>query len=436
MNTQRAMSRNGWMYPVAVLVAATGVFWLYRDYQWQESANRQRMLERGRTVLESLAAGIRAQSRMGRYRPERLEDIFVELTRTPDIIGVRLLEPDGASVAESGKAAFPTITPTESPHWQQGLLTVARVVRHEAHGPAPGWGRGRGMANEEGVPWASGDYTLVAALDAGWVDVERARALRRLIVASAVWLLLTGVVLVLVRARARHRELETNLLLAEARAQRQAELANLGAGLAHETKNPLGLVRGLAQAIRDTREAPQDIKRMARDIVDEADRTVGQINSFLNLARPKEPILAHVDLDMLLESLAPMLQAEAQAKGARVEVARTGLRAEADEELLRRAVMNLAINAVRACDAGGVVSMKARRTGADCTVEISDTGCGIAPEDLPHVTEPYFSRFGGGTGLGLSIVEQIARAHGWTLRIESTPGKGTQVSLNGIRALG
>ncbi|MCC6487894.1 MAG: HAMP domain-containing histidine kinase [Candidatus Hydrogenedentes bacterium] len=430
------MFRSGWVYPVAAFAAAAGLLALYRDFQLHESADRQRMLERGQTVLESLAAGIRAQSRMGRYRPERLENIFVELTQTPDIVGIRLLDPDGAGIAESGKAAFPTVTPADSPHWRGGLMTVACAVHFQAHGPGPGWGRGRPQFDEEGVPWVTGDYTLVAALDAGWVDVERARALRRLTVAAAVWLLLTGVVLVLVRARARHRDLATNLLLAEARAQRQAELANLGAGLAHETKNPLGLVRGLAQAIRDARETPQDIKRMASDIVDEADRTVGQINSFLNLARPKEPVITRVDLDALFDSLAPMLHAEAQAKGARVDVVRSGLHVEADEELLRRAVMNLTINAVRACGVEDTVTMSALRDEDRCAVCVKDSGCGIAPEDLPRVREPYFGRFHGGTGLGLAIVEQIVHAHGWTLRIESTPGIGTQVYLEGLRTIG
>ena len=430
------MHRSGWVYPVAAVVAAAGLFWLYRDYQAQESANRQRMLERGRTVLESLAAGIRAQSRMGRYRPERLEDIFVELTQTPDIVGIRLLEPGGASIAESGKAPFPTIPSSESPHWEDALLTVARAVRFEGHGPGPGWAHGRGMQEEAGLPWADGDYTLIAALDAEWLDTARAHELRQFVLAGGVWLVLTGVVLVLLRIRARHRQLETTLLLSEATARRQAELANLGAGLAHETKNPLGLVRGLAQAIHDTREAPQDVKRMARDIVDEADRTVGHINSFLDLARPKEPVLREVALDALFDSLAPLLHVEAQGNKARTEALPSGLRVEADPDLLRRAVMNLAINAVRACADGGVVTLRARRDGDTCTVEVTDTGCGIAPEDLPRVTEPYFGRFRGGTGLGLAIVDQIAHAHGWTLRVESAPAKGTRVFLDGIRALG
>jgi signal transduction histidine kinase len=69
-------------------------------------------------------------------------------------------------------------------------------------------------------------------------------------------------------------------------------------------------------------------------------------------------------------------------------------------------------------------------------LRVSDTGCGIAPDDLPRVTEAYFTRFSGGSGLGLSMVDQIAAAHGWRLRITSVMGQGTQAALEGIPIVG
>ena len=68
------------------------------------------------------------------------------------------------------------------------------------------------------------------------------------------------------------------------------------------------------------------------------------------------------------------------------------------------------------------------------TIELdaSAHGCGIAPEDVGQVTEPYFTRFEGGSGLGLSIVKQIAQAHGWEVNVSSDLGHGTRVSLDGI----
>jgi nitrogen-specific signal transduction histidine kinase len=85
------------------------------------------------------------------------------------------------------------------------------------------------------------------------------------------------------------RRLVTDLLLAEERVAQSERLARLGAGLAHETKNPLGVVRGLAQSILEASGADRAVRNMAQQIVDESDRTVGQINSFLGFARPPEP---------------------------------------------------------------------------------------------------------------------------------------------------
>jgi signal transduction histidine kinase len=274
-------------------------------------------------------------------------------------------------------------------------------------------------------------------VDTAWLNAAREREQRQFLIASVVWLgLVCPLILAMLRARERHRRLTTELIVAEVRAHRQEELARIGAGLAHETKNPLGIVRGLAQSIRDTSGLPPETKRMARDIVDEADRTVGQINSFLDLARPKDPALGAVHVDALFASLVPLLEAEGSTKRIAFRIDKIGTRIRADEDQLRRCILNLAINAVRAIDVEGTVTLGGHQDGDAVTLTVSDTGQGIALEDIARVTEPYFSRFEGGTGLGLAIVDHIVRAHGWTLRIDSTPGEGTQVSIHGVPALG
>jgi signal transduction histidine kinase len=104
----------------------------------------------------------------------------------------------------------------------------------------------------------------------------------------------------------------------------------------------------------------------------------------------------------------------------------------ADGELLRRALLNLIINALRASASRADRAGRGERAGCTLALSVSDSGCGISPADLPRVTEPYFSRFAGGSGLGLPIVEQIATAHGWRLRLVSALGEGTRVTLEGI----
>lgn len=425
---------------MVALVAAAGLLWFVRDYRAQVAADTQVALERGETVLESLAAGLRGNTRMGRYRPDYLTAIFDELTGSQRIAGVRLTDGEGVVVAAGGQSEFPEAAPDDAPVWSGDLLVLARTIEFEGHGPGMGAGRGRmyGAAVEEGsVAWETGTYTLTVAVNTAWLKSARQHEWRQVVIASVVWVgLVCPLVLATLQARERHRRLTTDLLVAEERAQRQEELAQIGAGLAHETKNPLGIVRGLAQSIYDTPGVPPETKRMARDIVDEADRTVGQINSFLDLARPKAPQIGAVNVDALFEGLVPLLQSEDSGKSITFTVVPVGVFVSADENLLRRCVLNLAINATRAIDGEGAVTLGGVHDGADVALFVADTGRGIAPDDLPHVTEPYFGRFEGGTGLGLAIVDTIARAHGWSLHIESTLGEGTRVSIRGVRALG
>jgi two-component system sensor histidine kinase HydH len=209
-------------------------------------------------------------------------------------------------------------------------------------------------------------------------------------------------------------------------------LAQLGAGLAHETKNPLGLARGLAQSIAEAGDAGAESRRQARQIVDEADRIVGQINAFLALARPAEPVREDVALDHVFGGLQALVQAEAAQAGVSLRAAANGLVVRADPALLRRALLNLLINALRACERGGEIALEAGWRAGSVAVCVRDNGRGIAPEDLPRVREPYFTRFPGGTGLGLAMVEQVTAAHGWRLQIESEPGAGTRVTLEGM----
>lgn len=428
----------------AALVAAAGLFMLVRQYRIERTNARARLIERGQTILDALAAGIRAQTRMGRYRDDRLEAIFEELAHATGIVGLRLAGPDGGEVAVGGDPVrVPGVRPGP-PVWTGDILAIAAEAQfaQAGMGRGPGRGMGRGLGpggggrgapmlpgEDEGRPWGPGMYVLTVALDSSPVAEEIRSAALRGLASALVWLAAVGSVAATVLALSRQRRLRTELLLSRERAAHSEKMAHIGAGLAHETKNPLGVVRGLAQAIAESSGNDAGARGMARDIVDEVDRAVGQINSFLGLARPVEPEPRPVALDAFLGRLLPLLQAEARGSNVSFHCETNGLTVLADEDLLRRALLNLAINAVRACDAAGYVRLSAERDGGTVTLTVADNGCGIAPEDLPRVTEPYFGRFQGGSGLGLSIVEHIARAHGWRLLIRSEPGTGTRVSL-------
>ena len=281
--------------------------------------------------------------------------------------------------------------------------------------------------------WGTPRFVLTVSLDTAEVGAQTRRAAFRYGVAA----LLTVTAFVLAGAvlgtLSRQRQLHAKLELAQERIEHHERLARLGAGLAHETKNPLGIVRGLAQSIGDSEGVPEPVRKQIRQIVDEVDRAVGEINAFLSFAKPAEAVLAPVALSRCFAGLEELMRQEAVAHGVHLGFNAGNLAIEADEILLRRALLNLVLNAMTACPRGGRISVEAGLAADGVRIAVADTGAGIAPEDLARVKEPYFSRFPKGTGLGLAVVDEIVRTHGWRWDIVSTLGAGTTVILAGIR---
>jgi len=423
-----------WLALVAVFIAAASVYSLFSSYSSEIRSHRTVLLERGQTVLDALKAGLLAHGRMGQYRGERLEVIFEELARNPSILALELRDPDGVTLASGGQQGEISGTLPQRPRLDGNRVVLASHVdllaecghsraAHDQHG---------GEDGEDWTPFMKGVYVLIAVLDATEVNEAIRRHQVQLAITTAVISLALGLGALAVILLIKRAELAVALARERERAKRQEQVAHLGAGLAHETKNPLGIVRGLAQSIGNCSNHHCAIKDRAKDIVDEVDRVIGGINSFLLLARPQEASPAHVELDRFFKSFLPLLQMDSSAAEVDVVYTPCGLSVMADESLLRRALLNLILNALRASKARESVQVFTKRVDSVVCLHVSDAGCGIAPEDLPRVAEPYFTRFSGGSGLGLSIVDQIAAAHGWRLRIESCLGEGTDAILEGI----
>jgi signal transduction histidine kinase len=230
----------------------------------------------------------------------------------------------------------------------------------------------------------------------------------------------------------RQGRLGAELNLARERQGRLEEIARLGAGLAHETKNPLSVIRGMAQGLGTEADAERRALAAAR-MIDEVDRTVGRINAFLNYSRPLEPRWEVVDLAGLAAQAAQLFEDDARAKGVALKVEGSALPARADNGMIRQALVNLLANALAACEPGASITLRIEHEGDRAALTVEDTGRGIEPDDLPRVMQPYFSRTPGGTGLGLAITRQIVETHGWHLRIDSSPGVGTRARIEGIR---
>jgi signal transduction histidine kinase len=209
-------------------------------------------------------------------------------------------------------------------------------------------------------------------------------------------------------------------------AERDARMQQMLAGIAHEVRNPLAGMTLFAGILRD--ELPESDER--RGHVDKIQRELGYlerlVNEFLEYARRPPPDLAPVDLDELFAEVAQL----ATSPDVEVGVARCGLVARADRGQLRRALLNLARNAVQAATAAGhrgtgAVELRARTVDAELHVVVWNRGKEIPAETSGKLFEPFYTTREKGTGLGLAFVREIAVDHGGRVDVASAGGETT-----------
>jgi signal transduction histidine kinase len=227
------------------------------------------------------------------------------------------------------------------------------------------------------------------------------------------------------RALVKSSELEVRLARAAELNARLKEMNLAAAGLAHETKNPLNIIRGLAQMISRQDSAPADVRGRSREILDEADRVTAQLNEFINYSRPREVRRTTVPLASAVQEVVRALTFDLEEKAVRLTVQPELPRIVADEQLMRQALFNLLLNAIQAVERGGEISVTcARENGQGVVLEIRDTGPGVPPENRQDIFKPYFTTNQKGTGLGLAVVQQIVLAHGWDIRCLANEPRG------------
>ncbi len=237
------------------------------------------------------------------------------------------------------------------------------------------------------------------------------------------------------RAGVRMLEAQGRARLLEVEARHLRELSQAAAGLAHETRNPLGLIRGWTQRLLEDESRDPERERHARAVIEECDRVTARINQFLAFARPCDAAIGSVDPRQIVEELAVILQPDLEAKRLSVQVQAAGgvKQIQADRELLRQALFNLIQNAVAFAPEGDTITISVvGEPGGRCRLDVADHGPGVPAESIPSLFTPYFTTRPTGTGLGLAIVRRIASAHGWEAAYRPGSNGGAVFSLQGI----
>ena len=239
------------------------------------------------------------------------------------------------------------------------------------------------------------------------------------------------------RTLARTADLEVRLVRASELNTRLKEMNLAAAGLAHETRNPLNIIRGLAQIVSRHADATPEVREKSRSILDEADRVTAQLNEFINYSRPREVRRTAVKLGAVAGELARALNTDLEDKAMKLLVPADLPVVEADEQLLRQMLFNLILNAIQAGERGGEIRVVAEKVSTDeVRFDIRDNGPGVPTDQRTEIFKPYVTNHPDGTGLGLAVVQQIATAHGWDIRCLANEPKGAIFRLTHVRAVG
>ncbi len=231
-------------------------------------------------------------------------------------------------------------------------------------------------------------------------------------------------------------ELQIRLVRASELNSHLKEMNLAAAGLAHETRNPLNIIRGLSQMLSKQTDAPADIREKTRVIMDETDKVTAQLTEFINYSRPREVRRSKIALNSAFAEVLRTLNHDLEEKKVRVETGGEPLAIEADEQLLRQVLFNLLINAIQAVNESGQIQISAKRESAtEASLEIRDDGTGVSSEQRQEIFKPYFTTHQKGTGLGLAVVSQIVLAHGWEIQCLANTPKGAIFRITHLKLM-
>lgn len=350
-----------------------------------------------------------------------LQAQLASLAETADLANITLYDQDGQpflDVVATGSGLL-----LQDPLYRAEILAALRGST--AHTPLYRSGREYLMG---GYAPLQGGLNFAVGVEA---DARFFTSLRRL--GQSLLLLGAGSVAALVMAGALHLRAQSRLARAEAAVQRAETLAAMGrmaAAIAHEIRNPLGIIRGTATRLKKLYDHPERRDEKFDYIEEEVDRLSAVLDGYLGFARDEPARLAPLDLAPLVQHTLRLMQPELD--GAQVSLTvdlPAPCRVNGDPQRLRQLLMNLILNAVQAMAGGGSLRVQLSTDASWARLVVDDTGPGIPPALRQRVFEPFFTSREKGSGLGLAIVRRIVDEHGGEICLGEAVGGGTRVEV-------
>ncbi|MFZ5898419.1 MAG: ATP-binding protein [Bacillota bacterium] len=212
-----------------------------------------------------------------------------------------------------------------------------------------------------------------------------------------------------------------------------AALGRLVTGIAHELRNPLGILKATVQVMEEDYADDKEIQNYARRLNQQIDRQHAIVNELLDFGRPSKGVIEPQNVNVLVEKVlrftAPLLRQRKIEMDLHLDQRLPSI--SGDAEKLKQVFVNIILNAVQAMPDGGRLRISTQHSGEWVKTVFEDTGHGVPPDVLPHIFEPYYTtkELEGGSGLGLAISHQIIGMHGGRIKAESTEGKGMKMTV-------
>ena len=346
---------------------------------------------------------------------------IIAYSTDPDLIGKEIVEGSGYKMAVKGENSSRLISTGED-FWPIGMEMPGGKKKLRTYIPFRVANPFTGEKGEIG-----GVFELIQDLSQEYESLVRLQYL--IFVLSIVIMGMIFIALLLIVRKAERtideraserRELEAQLNQAE----RLAALGEMIAGVSHEIRNPLGIIRSTAEFLGSMPGSDKSQARLSRLIMEESSRLNGIVTEFLDFARPREPNFEICRLDEILKKNIQFLESELKLKGISCSdnLGDRSLEINADPHLLYRCFLNIFMNSIQSMENGGAISVSVREEKGSYVVVIQDTGSGIDEESLKKIFNPFFSTKDKGSGLGLSIVKNIIEGHKGQILIEGNKG--------------
>ena len=215
------------------------------------------------------------------------------------------------------------------------------------------------------------------------------------------------------------------------RAEHLSTLGEMVAGISHEIRNPLGIIKSSSELLKKKMAGYDPSNSIPDIIIEESVRLNNIITDFLNFAKPKKPNLMNCNVEAVLEKNINFLASHIEEEGYTVAKHYDNNIPEitADSDMLYQAFLNILINAMQAMPEGGKIHVAIQSTDNTVKIFFEDDGEGIPQNLMEKIWDPFFTTKAKGTGLGLGIVKNIIESHSGSVQISAKPGAGARVKV-------